>query len=157
MNQTNLPKEGQRSPDFNVNSTIGEVSLKNLEGKNVVLYFYPKDSTPGCTVEAKEFSDLMSEFEKLNTVIFGISKDSISSHNKFIEKHCLTIPLITDGEGELCQKFDTWKEKSMFGRKYMGVARDTYLIDAKGIIRNIWKKVKPAGHAKQVLEAVKQL
>ena len=153
---TNLA-EGQNAPDFTANSTIGEVSLTSLKGKNIVLYFYPKDSTPGCTVEAKEFSELMKEFEKSNTIVLGVSKDSMSSHNKFIEKQCLTIPLVVDEQGELCQKFDTWKKKSMFGREYMGIARDTYLIDSQGVIRNIWKKVKPLGHAREVLEAVHTL
>jgi peroxiredoxin Q/BCP len=149
---------GQKAPDFNLESNEGkQVTLAENLGKNIILYFYPKDDTPGCTTEAKDFSALHEQFSKLNTQIFGISKDSIASHNKFQEKYCLSIPLLSDPEGKVCESYGTWVEKSKFGKKYMGIERATFLIDTKGIIRKIWRNVSVAGHAQEILKAVQEL
>lgn len=150
---------GDKAPDFKNIAIEGgkRVNLSDFKGKNIVLYFYPKDDTPGCTTEAKDFTALKSELEKLNTVIFGVSKDSVKAHDKFIEKHCLSISLLSDEDGTLCESYGTWVEKSMYGRKYMGIARATFLIDSKGIIRHIWPKVSVKNHAQEVLKAVKAL
>lgn len=151
-------KAGVSAPDFAMPTDGGgNISLKKLAGKNVVLYFYPKDDTPGCTVEAKEFRDHMKEFEKKNTVIIGVSKDDVKSHDKFKEKFCLPFILASDEDVSVCKAYGVWVEKSMYGKKYMGIERDTFLIDGKGKIAHIWKKVKPEGHAAEVLEAVKKL
>jgi len=133
------------------------VSLKELRGKNVVIYFYPKDATPGCTQEGQDFRDLHAKFKRANTVIFGVSKDSLASHEKFKEKQSFPFDLIADTEEKLCQKFDVIKEKNMYGKKYMGIERSTFLIDADGKLRGEWRKVKVKGHAEEVLEAVKAL
>jgi peroxiredoxin Q/BCP len=149
---------GDKAPAFNLPTDgAGNVSLAGLKGKNVVLYFYPKDDTPGCTIEAKDFRDLMSEFEKSNTVIIGLSKDDVKSHDKFKEKFCLPFTLASDTDGSTCEAYGVWVEKSMYGKKYMGIERATFLIDAKGSIAHIWPKVKVDGHAKEVLEAAKKL
>ena len=149
---------GDKAPNFSMPaSNASTVSLATLKGKNVVLYFYPRDDTPGCTLEAKDFRDHLAEFEKLNTVIIGVSKDSVKSHEKFREKFCLPFPLASDEESSVCEAYGTWKEKSMYGKTYMGIQRDTFLIDGNGVIRNIWRKVKVEDHVKQVLEAVKAL
>lgn len=148
---------GDNAPDFTMPTTgAGTVSLKEMAGKKIVLYFYPKDDTPGCTIEAKEFKDMLPEFEKHNTVIIGVSKDSVKSHDKFREKFCLPFILASDGESTVCEEYGVWVEKSMYGKKYMGVERATFLIDEKGKITAIWNKVKPEGHAAAVLEAVKK-
>lgn len=133
------------------------VSLAELSGKNVVLYFYPKDDTPGCTLEAKDFRDNIKEFEKLNTVIIGVSKDSVKSHDKFQEKYCLPFPLASAEETTTCEDYGVWKEKTNYGKTYMGIERTSFLIDSAGVIRKIWKKVKVDGHVTAVLEAVKEL
>jgi len=151
-----IVKIGDRAPTFTLpTDNKGSVALVKLKGKNVVIYFYPKDDTPGCTLEAKEFRDLMPEFEKLNTVIIGMSKDSTESHTKFKEKFCLPFILATDESGRVCEEYGVWTEKSMYGKKYMGIDRTTFLIDAEGKISHIWQKVRVEGHAKEVLEAVK--
>lgn len=151
-------KEGEPAPDFSLPATGGEtISLSKLKGKNVVLYFYPKDDTPGCTIEAKDFRDRMKEFESQNTVILGVSKDSIKSHDKFREKFCLPFPLLSDESGSVCEAYGVWVEKSMYGKKYMGIDRVTFLIDKQGNIANIWPKVKVDGHAQDVLETVVRL
>ena len=152
------PKAGDAAPDF-IMATDGDgsVSLTKLKGKNAALYFYPKDDTPGCTVEAKEFRDRMAEFKKHNTVIIGVSKDSVKSHDKFKEKFCLPFILASDEDGSVCNAYGVWVEKSMYGKKYMGIERATFLIDAKGKIAQLWRKVKPEGHAAEVLEVVKRL
>ncbi len=150
--------KGEHAPDFNMPTDGGgSVALSRLKGKNVVLYFYPKDDTPGCTVEAKEFRDLMPQYTKSDTVIIGVSKDSVKSHDKFKEKFCLPFILASDEDAGVCQLYGVWVEKSMYGKKYMGIERTTFLIDAKGKIAAIWNKVKPEGHAAEVLEAVKSL
>ncbi|MEM6819940.1 MAG: peroxiredoxin [Pseudomonadota bacterium] len=134
-----------------------EVQLKALRGKQVVLYFYPKDNTPGCTNESKDFSSLNSKFKRANTVIFGISRDSIASHEKFKAKFEMPFELISDADEALCGYFDVIKEKNMYGKKVMGIERSTFLIDADGKLREEWRKVKVPGHADAVLEAAKAL
>ncbi len=148
---------GKKAPDFSLQSDTGLVSLKALKGKNVVLYFYPKDDTSGCTKEAIEFTALAKDFAKANTVVFGASKDSVASHAKFRAKHKLNVELLADENGELCEAYGVWVEKSMYGKKYMGIERSTFLIDSTGKISQIWRKVKVPGHAAEVLTAAKAL
>jgi peroxiredoxin Q/BCP len=150
--------EGDKAPDFEVpgdgDSTI---SLKQFKGQPVVLYFYPKDSTPGCTKEACAFRDLTPDFEKIDAVIVGVSKDSVKRHDNFKTKNELPFALASDAESDVCERYGVWVEKSMYGRKFMGIERATFLIDAKGVVRRVWRKVKVGGHADEVLEALKQL
>jgi len=134
-----------------------EVSLSALKGSNIVIYFYPKDSTPGCTTEGQDFRDLYEQFKALDTVIFGVSRDKIRSHENFKAKQEFPFELITDPEESLCQLFDVIKEKNMYGKKHMGIERSTFLIDRSGVLRQEWRKVKVKGHAEEVLEAVKAL
>ena len=144
--------------DFTAEATGSQkIRLKELRGKNVVIYFYPKDSTPGCTTEGRDFSALHARFKRANTVIFGVSRDSLASHEKFKEKQGFKFDLISDPDEKLCKKFDVIHEKSLYGRKFMGVVRSTFLIDANGKLRQEWRKVKVAGHAEEVLEAAKSL
>ncbi len=131
------------------------IQLKALGGKNVVLYFYPKDNTPGCTTEGQDFRDLFSKFKRQNTLIFGISRDSIAAHEKFRDKQQFPFELLSDPDEKLCRQFDVIKEKMLYGRKFMGIERSTFLIDAKGKLRQEWRKVKVKGHAAEVLAAVK--
>lgn len=133
------------------------VKLSDFAGKNLVLYFYPKDNTPGCTQQAKDFRDHLVEFEKLNTVIIGISKDSLASHQKFKDKYELNFILGSDSQGKICNNYGTWVEKSMFGKKYFGIERSTFLINTKGEIIKHWPKVKVNGHVKEVLKEVEKL
>ena len=133
------------------------IELKALRGKNVVIYFYPKDSTPGCTTESQDFRDLHAKFKRQKTVIFGVSRYSLKSHENFKKKHNFPFELISDPEEKLCRQFDVIQEKNLYGRKYMGVERSTFLIDAAGKLRNEWRKVKVKQHAAEVLEAVKAL
>jgi peroxiredoxin Q/BCP len=142
--------------DFKSQATGGQtMQLKALRGSNVVLYFYPKDATPGCTTEGQEFRDLHAKFRRLNTQVFGVSKDSLASHEKFRDKHQFPFHLISDPDETLCRQFDVIQEKSLYGRKFMGIERSTFLIDANGKLRAEWRKVKVKGHAAEVLEAVK--
>ncbi len=151
-------KEGDLAPDFTLpTDNNGEFTLSALRGKNIVLYFYPKDSTPGCTTESKDFRDLADDFKKTDTLIFGVSKDSVKSHDKFKEKYCLPFPLISDEEGKVIETYGVWKEKSMYGKTFMGIERSTFLIDKEGKLNKIWRKVKVNGHAAEVLEASKLL
>ena len=144
--------------DFKAAATSDtEVHLKSLRGKQVVLYFYPKDNTPGCTNESVDFSALNGKFKRANTVIYGISRDSLASHEKFKAKYEMPFELISDPEEALCQYFDVIKEKNMYGRKVMGVERSTFLIGADGKLAEEWRKVKVKGHAEAVLEAAKAL
>jgi len=144
--------------DFKAEATGDrQIRLKDLRGKNVVLYFYPKDSTPGCTTEGRDFSALHSKFKRAKTVILGVSRDSIASHEKFKEKQGFPFDLLSDPDERLCKQFDVIHEKSLYGRKFMGVVRSTFLIDAEGKLRQEWRKVKVKGHAEEVLEAVKAL
>lgn len=149
---------GDKAPAFDMAASSGKrVSLAELAGKNIVLYFYPRDDTPGCTIEAKDFRDMIKDFDKANTVILGVSKDSVKSHDKFKEKYCLPFPLGADEDGSVCEAYGVWIEKSMYGKKYMGIERATFLIDGKGVLRNIWRKVSVDGHAKEVLNAAQAL
>lgn len=147
---------GDIAPDFNLPDESGKlVSLASYRGKQVVLYFYPKDDTSGCTIEAKDFSCLVDEFSKANTAIIGMSPDSPKSHAKFSTKYDLGLTLVSDEQKTALQAYDVWKEKSMYGRKYMGVERSTFLIDADGKIKNLWRNVKVPAHAEMVLAAAK--
>ncbi|AIL65546.1 Putative peroxiredoxin bcp [Rickettsiales bacterium Ac37b] len=149
---------GDPAPDFTLDTdTSSKLTLSSLRGKNVVLYFYPKDDTPGCTLEAKDFTTSHDQFLFLNTVIIGISKDNVQSHSKFKEKYCLPFTLVSDYNSKVCEEYGVWTEKSMFGKKYMGIERTTFLIDQQGIIRKIWNKVSVAGHVDEILETIKQL
>lgn len=130
--------------------------FSDLFGKYVVLYFYPRDDTPGCTKEAKDFTELKPEFDKLNTIIIGVSTDTLEAHNKFIFKHNLNLELLSDTNKTLCEFFDVWVEKNMYGKKYMGIERSTFLINPSGEILHEWRKVKVAGHAKILLESMKK-
>jgi peroxiredoxin Q/BCP len=144
--------------DFTCASTGDkQVRLKDLRGKNVVLYFYPKDSTPGCTTEGQDFRDLHSKFKRQKTVIFGVSRDSIASHDKFRAKQEFPFDLLSDPDEKVCRLFDVIHEKSLYGRKFMGVVRSSFLIDADGKLRHEWRKVKVKDHAAEVLETVKAL
>ena len=149
---------GDRAPDFTMPTDgDGKVALAELAGKNVVLYFYPKDDTSGCTAEACAFQEALPNFAGIDAVIVGVSKDSPAKHDKFKAKYNLAFTLISDEEGKLCEAFGTWVEKSMYGRKYFGIERSTFLIDQTGTVRNVWRKVKVTGHAKDVLKAVEAL
>lgn len=149
---------GGTAPDFTLpRNGEGTVTLSKLQGKVVILYFYPKDDTSGCTAEAIDFSALGGEFEAANAVVIGISPDSVKSHDKFAAKHALSVMLAADEEKKVVEAYGVWKEKSMYGKKYMGVERTTFLIAPDGKIAEVWNKVKVAGHAQAVLEAVKKL
>lgn len=148
---------GDKLPAFKAETAEGPISNKDLKGSNVVIYFYPKDDTPGCTTEACAFRDNLPKFKKMNAKVFGVSKDSLKSHAKFADKYELPFDLISDESGDMCEAFGTWVEKSMYGRKYMGIERATFLVDDKGVIRQIWRNVKAKGHAEEVLEAAKKL
>lgn len=150
--------EGDKAPAFSMPTDGGgTVSLKDLKGKSVVLYFYPKDSTPGCTTEACGFRDLMPDFSKLDAEIIGVSRDSVKRHDNFKAKYELPFLLASDEDGDVCESYGVWVEKSMYGKKFMGIQRATFLIDGKGKVQKIWRKVKVAGHVEDVLEAVKTL
>jgi len=152
------PNNGDKAPAFDMAASSGKrVSLAELAGKNIVLYFYPRDDTPGCTIEAKDFRDMIKDFEKANTVILGVSKDTVKSHDKFKEKYCLPFPLGSDEDGSVCEAYGVWVEKSMYGKKYMGIERATFLIDSKGVLRKTWRKVSVDGHAKEVLASAQEL
>ena len=149
---------GKPAPDFTMKTdSEGEVSLAKLRGKKIVLYFYPKDDTPGCTKEACGFRDAMPDFSKIDAEIIGVSKDSVAKHDKFKAKYELPFALASDEDGSVCEAYGTWVEKSMYGRKYMGIDRATFLIDEKGVIRGAWRKVKVPGHVEAVLEAAQGL
>jgi peroxiredoxin Q/BCP len=153
-----MPELNRVAPDFSLPADDGTtVRLKALRGQPVVLYFYPKDDTSGCTVEACEFRDLFPRFKKSKAVVLGVSPDPVKSHVKFKAKYDLPFTLLADEDHAVCEAYDVWKEKSMYGRKYMGVERSTFLIDAKGKLVRAWIKVTPKGHAEEVAEAVKAL
>ncbi len=150
--------EGAKAPAFNLpRDGGGSVSLASLKGKKVVLYFYPKDDTPGCTTEAKDFTKLKAKFKTAGAEVYGVSPDGVASHDKFAKKHELGIPLLADESKKMLEAYEVWKEKSMYGRTYMGVERTTLLIDEKGKIARVWNKVKVAGHAEEVLQACKEI
>lgn len=149
---------GKKVPDFTLPATGDkELSLSDFKGRNVVLYFYPKDSTPGCTKEGQAFRDAYGEFQGLNTEILGISRDGVKAHENFKAKQEFPFDLLSDKEETVCNLFDVIKEKNMYGRKVMGIERSTFLIDGDGVLRQEWRKVKVDGHADEVLEAVRSL
>ena len=152
------PRMNRVVADFTAESTGDKkIRLKDLRGNNVVIYFYPKDSTPGCTTEGQDFRDLHAKFKRQKTIILGVSKDSIASHEKFKAKQNFPFDLLSDPDEKLCKRFDVIKEKSMYGKKFMGIERSTFLIDADGKLRAEWRKVKVKGHAQAVLDSVKEL
>ena len=149
---------GNKAPDFTLPTDgAGSVTLSKLNGKKVVLYFYPKDDTSGCTAEACGFRDSFPDYGGTGAVVIGISKDSVASHDKFKKKHGLPFILASDTGGGVCEKYGVWVEKSMYGRKYMGIERATFLIDGKGVVRGVWHKVRVPGHAAEVLKAAQAL
>lgn len=153
-----LPKVGTKAPDFELSASNNQIiRLKDLIGNNVVIYFYPKDDTPGCTVEACAFRDSHKAIEKHNAIILGVSPDGLKSHDKFITKFKLPFTLLADENKKMCQDYGVWVEKSMYGKKYMGVARTTFVIDDAGKIVKIFEKVTPKDHDKEVLEVLKGL
>ena len=151
-------KPGDKAPDFTMATDgDGKVTLSKLKGKKVILYFYPKDDTSGCTAEACGFRDNLPKFGRTDATVIGISRDSVASHDKFKKKYDLPFALASDENGKVCEAYGTWVEKSMYGRKYMGIERATFLIDVKGTVRNVWRKVKVPGHVDEVLAAAKAL
>jgi thioredoxin-dependent peroxiredoxin len=145
------------APDFTLSASNGkEISLSDFKGKSVILYFYPKDDTPGCTTEACDFRDQHEQFEELNTVILGISPDPIKSHAKFIEKHGLPFLLLADENHEIAERYDVWKLKKNFGKEYMGIERSTFLINEEGILEKEWRSVKVKGHVEEALQVLKE-
>ena len=152
------PKIGSKVKDFALPSSgAGTWSLQNAAGRKLVIYFYPKDMTSGCTRESQDFRDLYSAFRKAGVDIVGVSRDSVKSHDKFIDKEKLPFPLLSDADEKLCKQFDVIQEKSLYGKKYLGIERSTFLLDGTGILRREWRKVKVPGHAEEVLEAAKSL
>ena len=152
------PSIGDKVEEFSLPATGGQnLSLSGLKGKNLVLYFYPKDSTPGCTQEGQDFRDYFDEFKALDTVILGVSRDGLKSHENFKAKQGFPFELLSDKEETLCRQFDVIKPKKMYGKEVIGVERSTFLIDAQGVLRRQWRGVKVKGHAEEVLEAVKAL
>ncbi len=149
---------GRVAPNIKLPATGGqEIALKDLRGSNVVIYFYPKDNTSGCTKESCEFKAQHLKFKRRNTIVLGISRDSLASHERFKEKYSFPFDLLSDPDEKACKAFDVIKEKNMYGRKYMGIERSTFLIDERGKLRNEWRKVKVKGHVEAVLDAVKDL
>ncbi len=152
------PQTGDPAPAFDLpTDSDGALTLESLRGRNVVLYFYPKDDTSGCTKEAIGFSEKIADFEAAGATVIGASRDSVSRHDKFIAKHDLKVRLLSDADGSLCEAYGVWAEKSMYGRKYMGIERSTFLIDGTGVIRQAWRKVRVTGHVDAVLKAVRAL
>jgi peroxiredoxin Q/BCP len=152
-----LLKEGDFAPDFTLQANTGEeVSLSDFRGKTVVLYFYPKDNTPGCTAEACDFRDRHEEFADLDVVILGVSRDPVASHQKFAVKHGLPFLLLSDVDEEVCRKYDVLKEKTMFGKKVMGIERSTFIIDREGRIAKVYRKVKVPGHVEEALQFIRE-
>lgn len=149
---------GMAAPDFTASADSNNtVTLSDFQGQTVVLYFYPRDNTPGCTKQACGFRDVLPDFEKLNTAVIGVSKDTPAKHDKFKNKYDLTFPLVSDEDGSICESYGTWVEKSLYGKKYMGIERSTFLIDADGIIRRIWRGVKVKNHIEEVYEALQDM
>ena len=151
------PPLGKAAPTFSLPSTAGNFKLKDAAGKKLVLYFYPKDNTPGCTQEGADFAALASSFKKAGAAIIGISGDSLASHEKFKAKMKFPFELLADEDRTVCKLYDVIREKNLYGRKFMGIERSTFLIDAKGVLRREWRKVKVKGHADEVLAAAQQL
>ena len=156
MARTEL-KEGMKAPAFEAESRDGKVSLEELKGKTVVLYFYPRDNTPGCTKEACAFRDANDDIQDLGAIVLGVSKDSLKSHARFTDKHKLNFPLLSDSDGEILDAYGAWKEKRNYGRTFFGIERSTFVIDGEGVLRKIWRKVKVKDHVEDVLDYVRQL
>lgn len=153
-----MPDLSDTAPDFTLPAGQGhEITLSALRPAPVVLFFYPRDDTPGCTKESIGFSELLPAFDALGVRVFGVSKDSIASHEKFATKRNLTVPLLSDEHGQVCEDYGVWKEKNMYGKTYMGIERTTFLIDGNGKIARVWRKVKVPGHMEEVLEAARAL
>ncbi len=153
-----MPDVSDKAPDFTLPlGGGGEIQLSALAGQPVVLFFYPRDDTPGCTKEATAFTALAPDFEAAGAKVIGISKDSVAKHDKFSAKHNLTVPLASDEHGSACEDYGVWGEKQMYGKTFLGIERSTFLIGADGRIANLWRKVKVPGHAEEVLEAVRAL
>ncbi|QQG36880.1 MAG: thioredoxin-dependent thiol peroxidase [Micavibrio aeruginosavorus] len=151
-------KNGSKAPDFTLPADGGDsITLSKFKGAPVVVYFYPKDDTSGCTQEACDFRDNLAAFRRLKTQVIGISKDSVKKHDKFKEKYDLNFPLLSDEDSKICEKYGVWVEKSMYGKKYMGIERSTFLIDAEGKIAHIWRKVSVTGHVSEVLKLLKEI
>ncbi len=148
---------GSKAPDFDLPTDTGRVSLAALKGKAVVLFFYPKDDTPGCTTESIGFSQAKAEFEKAGAVVIGVSKDTAAKHGKFRAKHALTVELGSDADSDVIERYGAWQQKKLYGREYMGIDRSTFLIGPDGLIRQIWRKVKVPGHVEEVLAAARTL
>lgn len=151
-----LPVVGTAVPAFTAMTNKGEISLASLKGKKLILYFYPKDNTPGCTTQAQDFRDLYSQFTQAGCEILGVSRDSVKSHDNFTEKQQIPYPLIADTDETLCQLFGVIKMKNMYGKQVLGIERSTFLIDADGILKQEWRGVRPAGHAQELLDIVTQ-
>ncbi|HKR90248.1 MAG TPA: peroxiredoxin [Phenylobacterium sp.] len=149
------PAEGDKAPDFELQAAGGPVKLADYAGKTLVLYFYPKDDTTGCTREAQDFTALAADFARAGAAVVGVSKDTVAKHQKFTAKYDLGVVLGSDLEGAVVERYGSWVEKTLYGRRYMGIDRSTFLIK-DGVVRRIWRKVKVAGHAQQVLEAVRE-
>ena len=153
-----MPEIGEKLPKFDLPRDGGAmVSNEDFAGSTVVLFFYPRDDTPGCTKESIGFSEHIASFHDIGVMVMGVSKDSVASHDKFVAKHNLTTPLLSDENGSLCEDLGVWVEKNMYGKKFMGIERTTFVVDGDGIIRHIWRKVKVPGHVEAVLEAVRAL
>lgn len=153
-----MPDVSDIAPDFTLpRDGGGEVTLSDLRGGPVVMFFYPRDDTPGCTKESIGFSEQLQAFADAGAQVFGISRDSVSKHNKFVAKHSLTTPLLSDEGSTVCEDYGVWVEKNMYGRKSMGIERSTFIIDGEGRIARVWRKVKVPGHVEEVLEAVQTL
>lgn len=153
-----MPESGEKAPEFTLpRDGGGKISLTDFRGHPVVLYFYPRDDTPGCTTEGKDFTAAASEFQTAGVTVLGVSKDSVESHDKFRDKHALEIILLSDAEGDVCESYGVWGEKKMYGKTFMGVERATFLIDARGDIARVWRKVKVDGHVDEVLAAAREL
>lgn len=148
---------GDKLPAFKAETADGPITHRDLKGQVSILYFYPKDATPGCTTEACDFRDALPRFTRAKAKVYEISKDSLASHAKFATRHELPFTLVSDSDGSMCEAFGTWIEKSLYGRKYMGIDRATFLVDAQGVIRQVWRKVKVSGHVDAVLEAAKSI
>jgi len=152
-----MVEEGKKAPAFHLeSSTGGKIGLSELRGKWVVLYAYPRDSTPGCTVEAEDFRDALPELEALGAVVLGVSKDSLASHGRFTQKYDLNFALLSDPQGKMLEKYGAWGEKNMYGKTRMGIIRSTFLIDPKGKLARVWPKVRVKGHVQDVLEALRE-
>ncbi len=149
-------KIGDNAPDFTLpTDSDGEITLSALQGQKIILYFYPKDDTPGCTKESCGFNENLAAFNKLNTTIIGLSKCSVKKHDKFKEKYGLEFTLASDADNDTCERYGTWVEKNMYGKKFMGIERSTFIIDEQGKIEHIWRKVKVSGHVDDVLNTIK--